>query len=139
MPHGLLIRNARQIIWLLLLQIDFHFGVRVLQHGGGYQYRLCPANKPLTEECMQKMPLEFDRTEGTSLVWNNGTRLKIDNVFASEGTWPKGSTWVSLSVPPQLALLNQYRRGEALLLHCCCEVNLCGALYDRRLAIRFRG
>ena len=70
-------------------------GARVLQHGGGYQYRLCPANEPLTEECMQKMPLEFDRAEGTSLVWNNGTRLKIENVFVSEGTWPKGSTWVS--------------------------------------------
>jgi hypothetical protein len=35
---------------------------------------LCPADKPLTEDCMQQMPLEFDRTEGTSLVWNNGTR-----------------------------------------------------------------
>ena len=44
---------------------------------------------------MQKMPLEFDRAEGTSLVWNNGTRLKIENVFVSEGTWPRGSTWVS--------------------------------------------
>ena len=43
---------------------------------------------------MQKMPLQFDRQEGTSLVWNNGTRLKIENVFVSEGTWPKGSTWV---------------------------------------------
>jgi hypothetical protein len=24
-------------------------------HGGGYQYRLCPANKPLTEECFKGM------------------------------------------------------------------------------------
>ena len=24
-------------------------------HGGGYQYRLCPADQPLTEECMQKI------------------------------------------------------------------------------------
>ena len=67
----------------------------VSSHGGGYQYRLCPADQPLTEDCMQKMPLEFDRAEGTSLVWNNGTRLKIENVFVSEGTWPRGSTWVS--------------------------------------------
>ena len=41
---------------------------------------------------MQQTPLEFDRTEGTSLVWNNGSRYKINNVFVSEGTWPKGST-----------------------------------------------
>lgn len=57
------------------------------------QYRLCPANKPLTEECMQAMPLEFDTEAGTSLVWNNGTRYNFKNVFVSTGTWPKGSTW----------------------------------------------
>ena len=28
-------------------------------HGGGYQYRLCPASEPLTEECFQRHPLEF--------------------------------------------------------------------------------
>ena len=28
-------------------------------HGGGYQYRLCPANEELTEACFQKMPLKF--------------------------------------------------------------------------------
>jgi hypothetical protein len=28
-------------------------------HGGGYQYRLCPAGKPLTEACFQEMPLAF--------------------------------------------------------------------------------
>lgn len=29
------------------------------EHGGGYSYRLCPANKPLTEACFQEMPLTF--------------------------------------------------------------------------------
>ena len=28
-------------------------------HGGGYQYRLCPAGEDPTEECFQKTPLEF--------------------------------------------------------------------------------
>jgi len=28
-------------------------------HGGGYLFRLCPANEPLTEECFQKTPLKF--------------------------------------------------------------------------------
>jgi hypothetical protein len=28
-------------------------------HGGGYQYRLCPAEAPLTEACFQKTPLKF--------------------------------------------------------------------------------
>ena len=27
--------------------------------GGGYQYRLCAADQPLTEACFQKMPLAF--------------------------------------------------------------------------------
>jgi hypothetical protein len=71
----------------------------VTSHGGGYSYRLCPADQPLTEECMQKMPLEFDRTEGTSLVWNNGTRLKIKNIFVNTGTYPPGSTWARNPIP----------------------------------------
>ena len=29
------------------------------QHGGGYQFRLCPADQPLTEACFQQTPLEF--------------------------------------------------------------------------------
>ena len=28
-------------------------------HGGGYIYRLCPANETLSEECFNRMPLEF--------------------------------------------------------------------------------
>lgn len=28
-------------------------------HGGGYQYRLCPVGEELTEACFQKMPLAF--------------------------------------------------------------------------------
>merc|ERR1719158_104942 len=31
----------------------------VANHGGGYQYRLCPKNSAQTEECFQKTPLEF--------------------------------------------------------------------------------
>ena len=49
---------------------------------------------------MQQTPLEFDRSEGTSLVWNNGSRYKINNVFVSEGTWPKGSTCAKPIQPP---------------------------------------
>jgi len=31
-------------------------------HGGGYQYRLCPANESLNEECFAKTPLQFAPT-----------------------------------------------------------------------------
>ena len=37
------------------------WGMR-FNHGGGYQYRLCPLEKmPCTEEDFQKMPLDFVR------------------------------------------------------------------------------
>ena len=32
-------------------------------HGGGYQYRLCPASEKITEECFQKNPLRFDTSK----------------------------------------------------------------------------
>ena len=55
---------------------------------------------------MQQTPLEFDRAEGTSLVWNNGSRYKIKNIFVSEGTWPKGSTCADQIQPaPPFALM----------------------------------
>jgi len=31
----------------------------IANHGGGYQYRLCPAKSDQTEECFQQTPLEF--------------------------------------------------------------------------------
>ena len=30
-------------------------------HGGGYQYRLCPADRELTEECFRETPLGFNQ------------------------------------------------------------------------------
>ena len=48
---------------------------------------------------MQQMPLDFDVEVGTYLVWNNGTRWPIRNVFVSTGTWPKGSTWARNPIP----------------------------------------
>ena len=80
--------------------MDVAWGIRY-NHGGGYQYRLCPASSPLTEDCFQQMPLEFVR-DAHALVWTsdmgadgprNGTRLPLEGVFVDEGTTPPGSTW----------------------------------------------
>ena len=51
-----------------------------------------PANQNLTEECMAKTPLDFDRTK-QALQWKNGTRYPIKGTFVDQGTYPKGSTW----------------------------------------------
>jgi len=69
-------------------------------HGGGYQYRLCPLSEELTEECFQKHPLDFD-TDKQMLQWNNGTRLPIKGTFLKEGVFPEGSTWAMNPIPPR--------------------------------------
>jgi len=68
-------------------------------HGGGYQYRLCPINEPLTEECFQKYPLDFVQ-EKQAVVFTNGTRIPIQGTFVNEGTLPAGSTWAMNPIPP---------------------------------------
>jgi len=69
-------------------------------HGGGYQYRLCPATEELTEECFMKHPLEFDPSM-QALQWNNGTRLPIKGTFVTEGVLPEGSIWAMNPIPPR--------------------------------------
>jgi len=71
-------------------------------HGGGYQYRLCPAGSNLTEECFQKHPLEFVGDKqwlqfGRGL--NRSNRTEIPATRVSEGTVPAGSTWTRNPIP----------------------------------------
>ena len=50
--------NMHHALW-----IYFEYTSRY-NHGGGYQYRLCPLEKmPCTEEDFQEMPLDFVRDE----------------------------------------------------------------------------
>ena len=44
------------------------------------EYRLCPADEPLTEACFQKHPLGFNPS-GHQLQFNNGTRKNIAGTF----------------------------------------------------------
>eukprot|EP01065_Artemidia_motanka_P022797 TRINITY_DN269_c0_g2_i1.p2 TRINITY_DN269_c0_g2~~TRINITY_DN269_c0_g2_i1.p2 ORF type:complete len:247 (+),score=44.05 TRINITY_DN269_c0_g2_i1:622-1362(+) len=69
-----------------------------VNHGGGYQYRLCPKGEPLTEDCFQKTPLAFvgDRSW---LVWANGHRAEIPATRVTEGTTPPGSAWTMNPIP----------------------------------------
>eukprot|EP00041_Stephanoeca_diplocostata_P027268 m.748566 g.748566 ORF g.748566 m.748566 type:complete len:340 (-) comp23148_c0_seq65:724-1743(-) len=82
--------------WTAGSTVEVEWAIRY-NHGGGYQYRLCPASEPLTEECFQKMPLEF--TGMPSLRWTDGTRTWFEGVYVSEGTTPKGSTWAQNPIP----------------------------------------
>lgn len=73
----------------------------VANHGGGYQYRLCPTNGA-NEQCFQQHYMPFvGNTQwiqvgaGTGKDW--GT--EIPAVRLSEGTWPPGSTWTVNPIP----------------------------------------
>merc|ERR1719384_95544 len=66
-------------------------------HGGGYQYRLCPLKSELTEACFQETPMPF--ADDSSLMLSNGTIIKLKSTFVSEGTLPVGSTWQMLPLP----------------------------------------
>lgn len=67
-------------------------------HGGGYQYRLCPKSEPLTEECFQRTPLPFAGST-QKLRLGNKTELQINATLVSSGTLPEGSTWAMNPVP----------------------------------------
>ena len=66
-------------------------------HGGGYQYRLCPLASALTEECFQRTPLDW--ADSSSLMLSNGTMIKLNSTFVSDGTLPVGGTWQMLGIP----------------------------------------
>lgn len=67
-------------------------------HGGGYQYRLCPKGTSLTEECFTNMPLAFVGSSQT-IRFENGTRVQIPAIYVTEGTFPAGSSWARNPIP----------------------------------------
>eukprot|EP01065_Artemidia_motanka_P022789 TRINITY_DN269_c0_g1_i1.p1 TRINITY_DN269_c0_g1~~TRINITY_DN269_c0_g1_i1.p1 ORF type:complete len:428 (+),score=110.04 TRINITY_DN269_c0_g1_i1:96-1379(+) len=83
--------------WKAGTEVEVSWGITA-NHGGGYQYRLCPRSSPLTEECFQKMPLEFVGSTQV-LRWNNGEELVINATRVAEGTTPAGSTWSMVPLP----------------------------------------
>merc|ERR1719487_35764 len=50
----------------------------IANHGGGYQYRLCPADRPLDEDCFKEMPLTY--VNNTSVLWWSNGPKKDDQV-----------------------------------------------------------
>lgn len=83
-------------VWSAGSTVEVVWGIRY-NHGGGYSYRLCPASEPLTEECFQRMPLNF--TGMPSLRWHDGKELWYKGVYVTEGTHPPGSMWAKNPIP----------------------------------------
>eukprot|EP00039_Didymoeca_costata_P006387 m.89761 g.89761 ORF g.89761 m.89761 type:complete len:384 (+) comp13238_c0_seq2:20-1171(+) len=116
MPTGTVWKagGEAEVVW----QIRFN-------HGGGYSYRLCPADKKLTEECFQSNHLEFVLGK-QALLFSNGTRLPITGVFVNEGTSPPGSIWSRLPLPSSVLgprcscdMDNNYKPGN---FNCGCRM-----------------
>jgi len=91
-------------------------GALFANHGGGYQWRLCPtaeftADGIKNEECFQRSPLEYATGKSTiqfgdhHRMRNNteGSRVEFDAVRVTDantdGVMPKGSTWTKYPVP----------------------------------------
>eukprot|EP00746_Dinoflagellata_sp_MGD_P030095 gnl/MRDRNA2_/MRDRNA2_17129_c0_seq1.p1 gnl/MRDRNA2_/MRDRNA2_17129_c0~~gnl/MRDRNA2_/MRDRNA2_17129_c0_seq1.p1 ORF type:complete len:399 (+),score=55.23 gnl/MRDRNA2_/MRDRNA2_17129_c0_seq1:54-1199(+) len=66
-------------------------------HGGGYQYRLCPKSEPLTEECFRKTPLKFEGPQ--TLRWKDGSEENITGTYVSGDSVPDGSMWARNPLP----------------------------------------
>ena len=77
------------------------WGMR-FNHGGGYQYRLCPLEKmPCSEKDFQQIPLDFVRSSH-AIMWNNGSLYPIEGKFIDDSVCPvvpAGSTWARNPVP----------------------------------------
>ena len=87
-------------VWRAGDTVEVSWGIRA-NHGGGYQFRICPADQPLTEECMQKTPLPFAHGRQSLLRYKNGTSAaSFAPVDVDTGTNPKGSAWRMNPIPP---------------------------------------
>lgn len=83
-------------VWKAGSVVETIWSIRA-NHGGGYQYRLCPLQAELTEACFQATPLQF--AGNSRLMMADGATIEINSTFVSEGTRPPGSTWQMNPLP----------------------------------------
>eukprot|EP00440_Ansanella_granifera_P001336 gb/GFBE01001438.1/.p1 GENE.gb/GFBE01001438.1/~~gb/GFBE01001438.1/.p1 ORF type:complete len:387 (+),score=62.44 gb/GFBE01001438.1/:1-1161(+) len=94
-------------------------------HGGGYQFRLCPAQAPLTEECFQKMPLEFGSDKHFIRFKDPSKDFEIDATVVKEGG---GLGWMRYPVPEPTDLNCDYNVTKVnASAHCPWKCPGCGA------------
>eukprot|EP00658_Telonema_sp_P-2_P009396 TRINITY_DN13521_c0_g1_i5.p1 TRINITY_DN13521_c0_g1~~TRINITY_DN13521_c0_g1_i5.p1 ORF type:complete len:373 (-),score=70.98 TRINITY_DN13521_c0_g1_i5:444-1562(-) len=86
------------VVWTVGLEAEVTWQV-LNNHGGGDSDRLCPADRELTEECFQEHPLDFVPSK-QAIVTRNNTLIPVDGVFVSQGTYPPGSMWSMIPLPP---------------------------------------
>merc|ERR1711988_1519466 len=71
-----------------------------VNHGGGYQYGLCPKDgtKP-TEACFQAHPLQFSQNYSLVYFEDRQDIQKIPAIDVTEGVVPVGAAWRRNPIP----------------------------------------
>lgn len=93
--------NHKPEEWLAGSEVEVSWGLAA-NHGGGYQYRLCPKpaiHKELKEECFQQMPLRFVGDTQWLQRALTSKRVAIPAIRTDTGTFPAGSQWTRNPIP----------------------------------------
>jgi len=94
------------IVWKAGGIVTTKWSIRA-NHGGGYQFRLCPAGQLITEACFRETPLDFAATTHL-LEWRSSAHFPlntpdgseyINGTFVRDGVEPAGSTWAMNPLP----------------------------------------
>jgi hypothetical protein len=91
-------RRPSGTVWKAGDSVEVAWTVKA-SHGGGYQYRLCPANSTLTEDCFQERPLDFVGQQSFRWGGMGGKQMWFNGTYVTEGTTPTGSMWSKIPVP----------------------------------------
>lgn len=85
-------------VWTAGSSVEVAWTVKAF-HGGGYAYRLCPSNSPLTEKCFQAHHLDFVGQSAFRWGGVGGRQIAVNATDVSTGTTPAGSMWRKNPVP----------------------------------------
>uniref|UniRef100_A0A7S4JER8 Chitin-binding type-4 domain-containing protein n=1 Tax=Odontella aurita TaxID=265563 RepID=A0A7S4JER8_9STRA len=77
-----------------IVEASFYLTVN---HGGGYQYRVCPSDSVLDETCFESNPLAFATQD--HIVMHGPRNFTIPAVDVTDGVRPSGSSWRRLPIP----------------------------------------
>jgi hypothetical protein len=93
-------KQSYNVTWKAGTNVEVSWNI-MANHGGGYQYRLCPADSTLDEECFQKTPLDFVGNQTFRWGGKNGKRKhSFKGTYATgDMVQPKGSMWAKNPVP----------------------------------------
>jgi len=84
--------------WTADSVVEASFSLMV-NHGGGYQYRVCPKSEEMTNDCFEQNPLSFE-TDTHIVTTNQKTQtIEIPATDVSSGVRPIGSTWRRIPLP----------------------------------------